>query len=151
LRLALAPDAALIINDAIPLAMSVGAHAVHLGQGDWPAADARRWLPSRIAIGVSTHSDAEIALALTASPAYLGFGCLFDTPSKTAVARNEPAAAAAAETTTGLPVFGIGGITTETVEIAAAAGVTRVAVGAGIWNASDPAAAAAAILRALGA
>jgi thiamine-phosphate pyrophosphorylase len=76
---------------------------------------------------------------------------LFDTPSKTAVARNEPAAAAAAETTTGLPVFGIGGITTETVEIAAAAGVTRVAVGAGIWNASDPAAAAAAILRALGA
>ncbi len=104
----------LILNDFPELVPSMGAQGAHVGQDDLPVAEAR-WragrslagdLPAPI-IGKSTHSLAQAVAAAEEGADYIGFGPLF-------------------------PIFCIGGIKRENLEVVLAAGARRVVIVSGI-------------------
>ena len=74
--------ATLIINDHIWLAREVGAHGVHLGQGDAGIAEARAELGSAAIVGISTNSAAEIQEAAAGGANYVGLGPFRATSTK---------------------------------------------------------------------
>ncbi len=73
--------ALLIINDGLDVAMGVGADGVHLGQDDFPVAEARKLAPGMI-IGSSSHGIAEALKAESDGASYVNIGPLFTTGTK---------------------------------------------------------------------
>ena len=100
-----------LINDRVDVAMACGAAGVHLGDEDIPVAVARRLLGPKAVIGYSTHSIAEIEAAPPEAD-YLGFGPVFESPTKAGVrsARGLELLAQACRATA-RPVVAIGGVT----------------------------------------
>ncbi len=74
-------DVPLVANDRPDLAALTGCWGVHLGQEDLPI-EAVRTAFSDLAVGLSTHSLAELRFALAARPDYVAFGPVFATSSK---------------------------------------------------------------------
>lgn len=141
-------QARLLINDRIDVAVAVEADGVHLGQSSFPVATARRLLGAGKLIGVSTHTQTEIAAAHGAD--FVVFGPVYFTPSKAAygepqgLERLRQAVHASA-----LPVLAIGGIKREHVPAVLATGAYGIAVISAISSAPDPAAAARTLLAEL--
>ena len=101
-------------------------------------------------LGRSVHDPREARAALADRPDYLVAGPLFPTTSKpghTGIGPSGLAAIVAAAA--GIPVFGIGGITTSNLAAILEAGAHGAAIRSGITAAADPACAAADYLRAL--
>ncbi|HEX7926170.1 MAG TPA: thiamine phosphate synthase, partial [bacterium] len=76
------PESRIIVNDDFDFARKVDAWGVHLGQDDVLRYGREPLRTSGMAVGISTHSDEEIALAKTYAPAMLGFGPIFATSTK---------------------------------------------------------------------
>ena len=73
------------MNDHWQAAVAAGAYGVHVGQEDLAAmgTDALHELArSGTRLGVSTHSYAELATALTVRPSYISLGPIYATSSK---------------------------------------------------------------------
>ena len=153
------------VNDRADLAVLSGAPVFHIGQKDLPLASARTLFGTTGEIGLSTHTTGQIDGAITASAAagaeggldYFCVGPVWATPTKpgraavgldlvkyAAGAVREAAPAARA-----VPWFAIGGIGLDNIEQVVEAGADRVVVVRAITEASDPTAAAAALLTAL--
>lgn len=150
-RITVAYGAKLLINDRIDIALAVNADGVHLPESGIPAAAARKILgPGRL-IGVSCHSMSSAACAQRDGADFITFGPVFSTPSKAAYG-DPQGVARLAETASSLqiPVFGLGGITTEKIPQVMAAGVRGIALVSAIMAAGDPQSAAAGILRTIG-
>jgi thiamine-phosphate pyrophosphorylase len=134
--------AKVIINDRIDVAVAAGAAGVHLGDEDLPVDPARRILGAlRIAdflIGYSTHSVDEAATASRMPVEYLGFGPVFESPTKAGVreARGVEQLSRACKASR-LPVVAIGGVTFENAAACWRAGAASVAVISEIEHASD--------------
>jgi thiamine-phosphate pyrophosphorylase len=84
--LAAAAGTMLFVNDRVDWALASGAPGVHLGQDDLAPADAHRIAPS-LRLGLSTHSEADVARALLHAPHlpnvdYVAYGPIFATTSK---------------------------------------------------------------------
>jgi thiamine-phosphate pyrophosphorylase len=141
----------LIINDRPDIAVLSGADGVHLGQDDMEVTEARRIVGHQRIVGVSTHSIEQARQAAADGASYIGCGPTF--PSVTKKFEHFPGLEflrqVAAEIP--LPAFAIGGITLENLPEVLATGFTRVAVGAAITAADDPATATRSFLGALGA
>lgn len=138
-----------IVNDDPALAVTAGAAGAHVGQDDLSAAAAREVLgPTRL-LGVSTHDAAQLAAAHAAGADYAGFGPCFATATKGYREGLGPEALRVALAGARLPVFAIGGITTDNLPALIAAGCTRVAVSSAILGAADPTDAARALRRLL--
>src|SRR5262245_45916597 len=107
-----ASHCALIVNDRADVASAAGAAGVHLGDEDLPVAAARTLLGANAWIGYSTHSVAEIESAPPEAD-YLGFGPVFESPTKAGVrdARGLDLLAAACRAAGKRPVVAIGGVT----------------------------------------
>ena len=142
-----------IVNDRPDVALALAADGVHLGQDDLPPVVAREILGPQAIIGRSTHSEADIELALREHgdglADYIAVGPVHETPTKlgrpgTGLALIEHAAAVAP-----MPWFGIGGIDTANVRAVARAGATRIVVVRAITESSDPCAAVEALRAAL--
>ncbi|HXC49328.1 MAG TPA: thiamine phosphate synthase [Candidatus Limnocylindrales bacterium] len=123
---------ALIVNDRADVAAASGAAGVHVGDEDLPVDAARRVLSaagSASIVGYSTHSVAEAIAASSFDADYLGFGPVFDSPTKAGVrdARGLELLAEVCRMAT-LPVVAIGGITLETAPLCWKAGAESVAV-----------------------
>ena len=140
--------ALLLVNDRLDVALATGADGVHLPVAGLPVAGARRLAP-HLLLGASTHTLDEARSAHRAGADFVTFGPVFATPSKAAM--GEPTglpALGAVATALPIPVLALGGVD----EGRAAA---CVAVGAGVaciravLGAGDPAAAAAAMWRAI--
>lgn len=138
-----------IVNDRPDVAVVSGADGVHVGQEELPVKDVRSVVGPDVLIGVSTHSLAQAEQAVDDGADYLGVGPTF--PSRTkqfpALAGLELLEAVAGRIR--LPAFAIGGIDLENVERVLATGIGRIAVGAAVIEAADPAAAARALLARL--
>lgn len=130
---------ALIINDRCDVALAVGAAGVHLGDSDLPVAAARQLLGPDAVIGYSTHSSLDVTTAGEQAD-YLGFGPVFESPTKAGVreARGLHALAAACADAGQRPVVAIGGLTLEQAEAAWASGASSVAVISELQRADDP-------------
>ena len=124
------------VNDRLDLALAAGA-GLHVGQDDLPVATARAIAPS-MALGLSTHTRAELDAAPTADLAYVAFGPVFPTASKD---RPSPVVglerlAEMATVAKGIPLVAIGGISVVRVPDTMAAGATLVAAIAGLLPSS---------------
>jgi thiamine-phosphate pyrophosphorylase len=141
-------QARLLINDRIDVALAAEADGVHLGQTSFPVATARRLLGPDKLIGVSTHSQEEIAAAAGAD--FIVFGPVYFTPSKAAY--GEPQGLdrlSKAIVQSPVPVLAIGGIKSEQVPEVLVTGAQGIAVISAISTAPDPAAAARDLLARL--
>lgn len=109
----------LVANDRADLAMLAGSDMVHVGQDDIAIGLVRRLAPT-LGVGVSTHSLAQLAVALDTRPSYVAFGPVFGTTTKSdaspvvgvALLREAYALASAR----GTPLVAIGGVTLERVD-----------------------------------
>lgn len=75
-------DAVFIVNDYPEIALEVGADGVHLGQDDGDYALSRQEVGDGFLIGRSTHSPKQAQQAQEDGFDYIGFGPLFETPTK---------------------------------------------------------------------
>jgi len=132
-----------IANDRVDVAMLLaheGCAGVHLGQDDLPPSEARELLGPGPLIGLSTHDLAQVARASDLALDYLGFGPVFPSATK-GYARGLGAEACwVAATAATVPLFAIGGVTRA--RLAELERIERVAVGADVLSADDPARAA---------
>ncbi|MBI3991967.1 MAG: thiamine phosphate synthase [Candidatus Lambdaproteobacteria bacterium] len=126
---ALFPRTRLIVNDDVAFAEAVSAWGVHLGQEDLRKHDPRALRGARVRLGISTHTDEEIAHALTFKPAMLGFGPVFPTTTKDVghAPQGVPRLARMLRQVA-LPVVAIGGITPANLGAVVATGVAMVAM-----------------------
>ena len=126
----------ILVNDRIDVALSAGAHGVHLRGDSVPAPRARQIVPRGFLLGRSVHSREEaVRVADAGGLDYLMFGTVFGTSSKPGVAGAGSDALAAVAGATPLPVLAIGGITVSRMSEVAAAGAAGFA-GIGLFAAS---------------
>ena len=132
--------ATVIVNDRADVALLAGAGGVHVGQTDMPVADVRRLLPAGAAIGLSTHSRAEVDGAVREAASYVAVGPVYRTSTKQS--GREPVGlelVSYAARTQSRPVVAIGGITLERAPEVLAAGAAAVAVVSDLLRGGDPA------------
>ena len=127
-----------VVNDRCDLAMAVEADGVHLGQTDLPLTLARDLVGNDMLIGASTHNPAQVQRATAEGADYLGYAPIFSTGTKL---NHDPVVGIQGmkhiRGLTSLPVFAIGGITTESVSELCQAEANGVAVASGILDAAD--------------
>ena len=133
-------DCQLIVNDHWREALSLGADYIHLGQEDLLAADLPTIQAKGMRLGVSTHSEAELDVALAAQPAYVALGPIYATKLK--VMKWAPQGLTRLgewkKRIGALPLVGIAGITPERADGVIAAGADSVAVLTDIMTSADP-------------
>lgn len=139
-----------IVNDRPDLALIAGADGVHLGQRDPPCKDVRRWVGSKLLIGVSTNHLGQARAALADGADYCGLGPMFPTDTardKTDIAGPEYARVYLQHVP--LPHLAIGGVTPANLPALLDAGVRGVAVSSVVCGAKDPGGIAADLLSQL--
>ncbi len=142
-----------VVNDRLDVAIAAGASGCHLGQDDFPIAEARRLAPPGFWLGGSGGDPDEARRAAAAGAHYLGIGPIAATGSKAdagdaiGVAGFRAIHAAAPQ----VPAVAIGGVTAKLVPELLAAGAAGVAVIRAVVGAADPEAATRALRAALGA
>lgn len=146
-------NARLFINDYWRLAITHQAYGVHLGQEDLQTADLAALRAGGLRLGVSTHDDMEIDVALAARPSYIALGHVFPTQTK-----QMPSAPQGLEQLTrhiarlaNYPTVAIGGINLDRTPAVLATGVGSVAVVSAITQAADWQLATAQLLEMAGA
>lgn len=132
-------NARLFINDYWRLAIKHQAYGVHLGQEDLQATDLSAIRAAGLRLGVSTHDDMEIDVALAARPSYIALGHVFPTQTK-----QMPSAPQGLEQLTrhverlaDYPTVAIGGISLARAPAVMATGVGSIAVVSAITQAAD--------------
>lgn len=146
-------NARLFINDYWRLAVKHGAYGVHLGQEDLETTELDAIRLAGLRLGVSTHDDMEIDVALAVRPSYIALGHVFPTQTKQMPSAPQGLAQLAEHITRlgDYPTVAIGGISLERAPSVLATGVGSIAVVSAITQAADWRAATAELLRLAGA
>jgi thiamine-phosphate pyrophosphorylase len=130
----------LIVNDYWREALALGADYVHLGQEDLAGADVPTIQAKGVRLGISTHSEEELAIALAASPDYVALGPIYETRLK--LMKWAPQGLARIgdwkKRIGPLPLVAIGGITPERADGIIAAGADSIAVITDFFTHADP-------------
>jgi thiamine-phosphate pyrophosphorylase len=141
-------SALFIVNDDPELARICDADGVHVGQDDVSAEQARELLGPDAIVGLSTHSEEEIAASAERPVDYISVGPIWETPTKAGrpgvgidlishAAKHAPH-----------PFFAIGGIDTTNAAEVVAAGAERLCVVRALRDSADPEAAASELRQA---
>jgi thiamine-phosphate pyrophosphorylase len=143
-------SALFIVNDDPDLARACDADGVHVGQDDASAEEARELLGPEAIVGLSTHSEQQIAAAASRPIDHISVGPVWETPTKAGrpAVGLELISHAAAHATH--PFFAIGGIDATNVGQVVTAGAERLCVVRAIRDAANPTAAAEELRRAFG-
>lgn len=104
------PDAMLIVNDRVDIAVDIGADGVHVGPEDEPAERVRARIPKEWILGVSARTVERAQAAEKAGADYLGVGAVFPTASKADAETIGLDGLRTVMRATALPVVAIGGI-----------------------------------------
>jgi len=110
-----------LVNDRLDIAITAGAHGVHLPSNGIPVPAAR---PHIGLVGVSTHSIDDVRSAERDGADFVVFGPVFDTPGKVACGLLLLERACRA---VGIPVLAIGGMTPRNAQHAIDAGAAGIA------------------------
>ena len=141
--------ARVLVNRRVDVALAAGADGVHLGFDGMPPETARQLLGPDALIGVATHQPGELEGAAEEPLSYAHLAPIFPPLSK-APSRIPLGLAALQEAARhGVPVLAQGGIAAENARSCIEAGAAGVAVTGSILSCADPAAAAAALRKAL--
>ncbi len=124
--------------DRPDLADAVGADGVHVGQGDVPAAEARRLVGPDAIVGLSTHSPGDLAGSLAEPVDYISAGPVTPTPTKPGRPGTGLGYVSAATGTASVPVWVTGGVDPTTVTAMAGAGARHFVVVRWLTEAVDP-------------
>ncbi|CCK00451.1 thiamine phosphate synthase [Cronobacter malonaticus] len=129
----------LFINDYWRLAIKHQAYGVHLGQEDLQTADLDAIRNAGLRLGVSTHDDMEIDVALAVRPSYIALGHVFPTQTKQMPSAPQGLAQLAAHVKRlgDYPTVAIGGISLERAPAVLETGVGSIAVVSAITQAPD--------------
>src|SRR5262249_19204907 len=138
-------SALFIVNDDPELARVCDADGVHLGQDDRSAQEARELLGPDAIIGLSTHSEEQIAAAAELPVDYVSVGPIWDTPTKAGRPAVGLELVSHAAESARQPFFAIGGVDPGNAEQVVRAGARRLCAVRAIRDAEDPAAAAEAM------
>lgn len=146
-------DARLFINDYWQLAIKHQAYGVHLGQEDLETTDLSAIRDADLRLGVSTHDDMEIDVALAARPSYIALGHVFPTQTKQMPSAPQGLAQLARHITRlkDYPTVAIGGISLVRAPAVLETGVGSIAVVSAITQAADWQAATEQLLQLAGA
>ena len=132
--------AQLVINDYWRLAIEEGCDFVHLGQEDLASADIDAIRAAGLKLGISTHDEAELEVALMARPDYIALGPVYPT-----ILKKMKWAPQGLERVTAwkkrigdIPLVGIGGLTIERAPGVLNAGADSVAVVTDVLLNADP-------------
>lgn len=140
LEIARRHDCQLIVNDYWREAIEAGADYIHLGQEDLASADIKSIKAAGLRLGISTHSEEELGIALAADPDYVALGPIYETKLK--AMKWAPQGLTRISTwkqrVGSLPLVAIGGITPERASAVVAAGADSVAVITDFMTAQDP-------------
>ena len=129
----------LIINDFAEVAVALAADGVHIGQDDGSLEAVRAIVGEEMIVGRSTHSAEQAMAALDEGFDYIGFGPLFPTPTK----QGRPGIGleniflVERDVAGRIPVFCIGGIVPENLELVLASGARRVVIVSALLQAQD--------------
>ncbi len=128
-----------IINDFSEVALAVSADGVHIGQGDGTLAGVRAVVGDEMIVGRSTHSVEQAQDALAEGFDYIGYGPLFPTPTKQGRPGIGLEGIRAVQKSVGksIPVFCIGGIKPENLQLVLASGAYRVVIVSALLQAED--------------
>ena len=130
----------LVVNDYWRVAIDLGAEHLHLGQEDLADADLAAIRKAGLTLGLSTHDEEELEIALRANPDYVALGPIFPTTLK--VMRFGPQGIAKLTTWKarigGIPLVAIGGIKLEQAAEIFAAGADSIAVVSDVTQNADP-------------
>ncbi len=145
-------DARLFINDYWRLAIKHQAYGVHLGQEDLESTELELIRAAGLRLGVSTHDNMEIDVALAACPSYIALGHVFPTQTKQmpSAPQGLEQLASHIERLADYPTVAIGGISLERAPAVLATGVGSIAVISAITQANDWQAATAQLLQLAG-
>lgn len=132
-------NARLFINDYWRLAIKHQAYGVHLGQEDLQSTDLSAIRAAGLRLGVSTHDDMEIDVALAARPSYIALGHVFPTQTKQmpSAPQGLEQLARHIERLGDYPSVAIGGISLARAPAVMATGVGSIAVVSAITQAAD--------------
>ena len=138
-------SALFIVNDDPYLARTCDADGVHLGQDDIQVEEAREILGAEAIVGLSTHSEKQLAASAEQPVDYVSVGPVWETPTKegrpgVGLGLVEHAGGSAPH-----PFFAIGGIDATNAGEVIAAGARRLGIVRAIRDADDPTAAAEAL------
>lgn len=146
-RLCDAHGALFIVNDDPDLARTCDADGVHVGQDDMDVEEVRKILGPDAIVGLSTHTEQQIAASAEQPVNHISVGPIWETPTK----QGRPAVGlelishAAAHAPH--PFFAIGGIDAANAGRVVEAGAQRLCVVRAIRDAANPAAAAEELRR----
>ncbi len=138
--LAAAAGAKLVVNDYWQAAIEAKAAHVHLGQEDLAEADVPAIRRAGLTLGLSTHDEVELDIALRHDPDYVALGPIYPTSGKV-VAFGPQGLARITEWKKRIgkrSLVAIGGITLEHAPAVYAAGASSIAVITDFAKASDP-------------
>ncbi len=131
-------NARLFINDYWRLAIKHQAYGVHLGQEDLQATDLNAIRAAGLRLGVSTHDDMEIDVALAARPFISRWDmCSRRKPNRCLLHRRLEQLARHVERLADYPTVAIGGISLARAPAVIATGVGSIAVVSAITQAAD--------------
>jgi thiamine-phosphate pyrophosphorylase len=120
--------ARVLVNDRVDVAVSAGAHGVHLRADSFAAPRVRASAPPGFLIGRSVHSVSDAVAAAAASALdYLIFGTVFESGSKPGRVVAGLRDLSAVVSVTAIPVLAIGGITSGRIADVMGAGAAGVA------------------------
>ena len=133
-------DCQLVVNDHWQLALDLGCDFIHLGQEDLLTADIPTIKATGIKIGLSTHSDEELDLALSLSPDYIALGPVYPTILKKMPWEPQGLAEVSRwkKQLGNIPLVGIGGLNLERADGVFKAGADIVSVVTDITLNADP-------------
>jgi thiamine-phosphate pyrophosphorylase len=135
-----AGTARLVVNDYWQAAIEAKAQHLHLGQEDLAEADVPAIRRAGLALGLSTHDEAELDKALRCDPDYVALGPIYPTSGKVVAFAPQGLARIAEwkKRIRSIPLVAIGGITLERAPAVYAAGADSIAVISDFTQARDP-------------
>lgn len=132
-------DKLFIVNDRVDVMLALDADGVHLGQDDLPVDMARKMIQGKDKlIGCSTHNLGEAVRAEREGADYIGFGPIFETPTKPAYRPVGLELIPEVVKKLRVPVVFIGGIDRSNVVEVVKRGAKSVAVVRAVFAAPDP-------------
>ncbi|SHH47422.1 thiamine-phosphate diphosphorylase [Clostridium collagenovorans DSM 3089] len=126
--------AVFLINDRVDVAQAVDADGVHLGQDDMEVSVARRILGPNKIIGITAHNKEEAINAEKNGANNLGIGALFSTSTKSDATAMSLETLREIRKSVSIPLYGIGGITTENLTAEILKNIDGIAVVSAILN-----------------
>jgi thiamine-phosphate pyrophosphorylase len=134
--------ALLIVNDRADIAQLASADGVHVGQEDLSPSAVRTIAGADAIVGLSAHTEQQVARAVDEPVSYIAIGPVFGTTTKVTgydqVGLEMVRAAARHTRARGLPLVAIGGITLENASSVIDAGAASVAIISDLLATGDP-------------